>query len=307
METKKLGALALGFAGLTALAAFLQWNSGKGPASTQPLGGLTAAKVVKLQVERRGEILTVEKSGGEWRLTAPGSDLADSNPVNDLVNGLLQLSLGSSVASDPASYPTYDLNDSSATRVRLYAEGSAAPDFDGYFGKRAIGYDSMYFRKAGERPVLIASGLPAYQFDRAPDDFRERALTRIDRDSLSAAKVTAGGKTLEIRKSSAAWTAPGSTLAAEKLEPIVTALLNLRIARFPAAGLDPKTCGFEKPYLSAELTGATGASSFKLGKPTDPKAKKPDRRWVQVRGREAVGEVSATDAEALRDLLGATH
>lgn len=302
MNSRKLARLGLAFVLLAGLALLLNLKSRRGPDEVEPLAGVPAAQVVKIELEKQGKSLSLEKTEGVWRLTAPLSDLADSNSVNDLLNGLLQLSLGSQAASDPSSYPTYELNDSSAAHVRVFTQGSAAASFDGYFGKRAIGYDSLYFRRAGEKPVLIASGLSSYQLERTAEDFRERALSRIDRDALVSAALTVGGKSFEIRKDSASWTASGADLERDRLEPIVTALLNLRITRFPPADFDPKPCAFDKPRLSVELRGAAGKSSFQVGRGSDPKAKKPDHLCVRAEGREAVGEISAAEVASLLDL-----
>ncbi len=301
MDSRKLGALGAVFLALAGTAALLHLKSRHGPEETEPLSGVQASQAVKVELEKNGKAVVLENTEGAWRLSSPLSDLADQNAVNDLLNGLLQLSLGSQAASDPASYPTYELNDSSAAHVRLFTQGSAAPAFDGYFGKRAIGYDSLYFRRAGEKPVLIASGLGSYQLERPAEDFRERALSKIDRDALTSAALTAGGKSFEIRKDSAAWTSSNENLERERLESIVTALLNLRIARFPPPGFDPKTCAFEKPRLSIELRSATGKAAFKVGRPTE-KTPKPAYLCVQVEGREAVGEISSGDVSALLDL-----
>lgn len=298
MTARKTAALALLLGLLCALAAFLFWKADR-VENTRPLKSVQASEAAKVIIDRAGESLTLEKKEGRWLLTAPVSDLADAQVVEDLLSGLLQLSVGAEVSRDVAGYGAYDLTESSAARVRLYLAADAAPALDGYFGKNALGYDSLYFRFAREKPVYFSSGVSPYHIGRSADDFREHALSSVERDALQKIKITARKESLELNKSSSGWVSSSGALTAEKIDSIISGFLNLKVAAFADAADAASDAGLDKPLFTAELSGSVKTTRFAVGKVRAEKEGKFLFRYARVEGRDALLLISFSDVEAL--------
>ena len=147
-----------GAAALALLGAALWLSLGRRPArDRRPLAGVPAASLVRLERTLDGETLTLSLHAGRWR--AGGKD-AEPAACRALVDGARQLSLGAAVSEDPGAYESFGLSDQRAVRLKVFAEGAAAPALDAYFGKPAFG-EALYARLAEETPVFVETGLGA--------------------------------------------------------------------------------------------------------------------------------------------------
>lgn len=300
---RKIAVLAGFLAALTAAALLIVWRSGRVERET-PLRGIKPGEAVEIILERDSSKIVFERKGGQWRLTAPVRDEADQGAVDDLASGLRALTLGSEVSREVDNYVAYDLNESSATRVRLFVSGRAAASLDGYFGKAGLGYDSLYFRFAGEKPVYLTTGVAAYRLNHGAEDFRQRALFDIDRDAILRISARSADSSFEIAKTSGGWTSTPKGLASDKTEQAVSKLAALRAASFALGAETSAETGFDKPLLSVEISGSVKAAKFTVGKPRVEKSGKPLYRYVRVDGRPAVLLVPAADVEAIIGLFG---
>ncbi len=302
MTPKRIAALAGVLALLLAAAGLQVWRSGR-LARLEPLKGLKETEVYRVEISRAGEAIVLERRAGSWRIAAPIPDSADQDACAGLVEALANLTLGTEVSRKPESYPDYELAESSATRIRLFTAGRAAPAFDGFFGKTAMGYDTLYFRSHAEKPVYLASGMARYYLEREAGDYRERALVKWDRGALTGLLLSSGDSTIELKKSSAGWAASGASLSPERIEAAVAAVSNLRLVDFSSA--TAREAGLEKPSLAVLASKGEESLRVLLGKPRpEPKGQKPLTRYARLAGREAVGLVSVYDADSLLELFG---
>lgn len=274
--------------------------------SASPLSKVLEARISKLQIDREGVSTVLEKEGDSWRMTSPTRDSVDSNPVSDILNALLGVRIGAEASSDPGSYPDYAVHEASATRLRLYTADSAAPVFDGFFGRAALGYDSLYLRLAALKPVYLASGVAPYQLDRKPDEFRERDITRVDRATLEAISLRAEGRDIEIRRSTSGFTVSGIEASPDKVETAVDRILGLRVSDFADAADTRAGAGLDRPGLEISIRGTARSTRLLVGKSKPgPKGVTSPYRFAEVSGRSALLLLSAADLESIVDLLGA--
>ena len=282
--------VAAGLAGASALSYWLQ----KPSQPSRPLAGLQAADVARIELDYNGEHAVLEKAGGSWRLAAPIQDEADAAAAEALSQGLRNLALGSEVSRESASHADYEVNESSAARVRVYSRASAAPVLDGFFGKPAMGA-TVYFRPSREATVYLAEGAPSDALRRGAQDLRSKALLPFSVGELTSLKFSgAGGFTLV--KSSSSWTASGRQLSSEAAAEIVLSLASLRFTEFASAGAPLKT-GFDKPVLDVVATAGARSERIRIGR--------EDRggRAAEVAGRKAVGFVAKPQTDSLLKLL----
>lgn len=281
----------------------LVWRSGRLERS-QPLGAIKPVEVSRIQIERGGEEIVLERRAGAWKMLAPVQDEADSSLLDELVESLGKLTLGSQVSSEPASYADYDLTEASATRLRLHTRASAAPLFDGYFGKETLGEETLYLRLPREKPVYLATGLDGHALRRKAQEWRERALVSIKADLLESLKVRTEKISFEIKKSSAGWTASGASLPADKVGHMVRYLCDARVSEFSQRALPDKEAGLDPPLVSIEARSASRAARWRLGKARpEPKGQKPLYHYARAEGREGLFLVSVYDAQAIMRTL----
>lgn len=292
----KLAALAFTLIMLLIAASWMVWIQGQ-VTRTQPFAGINAESVRRLLIEGPAGKISLERKGGVWFLTEPVSDRADPTPVDDIVAGLLGLSAGLEMTREPSSYADFELNESSATRVRLFAGEVAAPALDAYFGKEALGYDSLYMRLARESPVRLTTGLGSYRLKRPASELRERRLITLERDSWQKISFH-GTKSWELEKSSANWTPRSRTLSPAALESLLDRLAGLRAAEFASEAEMPAATGLEKPLLSLEVASALRAERLLIGKPRAEPKGTALHRYARIDGRPTA-LISVADADAL--------
>jgi hypothetical protein len=277
---RKLAVLAGALALAALLAVSLARRSGRVDRA-RPLAGLPADSIRKITIDRKSGSITLEKEGTDWIMTAPVRDRADQDAAAALAHSLPELSLGAEVASEIESYPAYELDEDHAARARVYG-GDPAPLLDGWFGKAALGYDSLYFRFAKEKPVYLSSGLGAFYLGRTAAELRDRSVAGLPKDSVAKIAVKKGAKT---------WT-PG------KDDELAAALLALRFADF-ADSASPKDAGLEAPAFTAELDTGARSETILVGKLRPEKTGKPLYRFVRAEKRGVTGLVAAADVDAI--------
>lgn len=283
---RKLAALSALLAALACLSAALIWRRGR-VESRRPLAGLAEGDIRRILIDRAGEAIALEREGERWKLASPVNDLADQAASSSLASGLAGLAVGAEAASEVESYPNYGLQESSATRVRVYAK-DAAPVLDGYFGAPALGYDSLYFRYAKERPVYLTTGLGAYHLSRGTQGLREPLLIQAPKEALASVSLERGGKAFSLKKSSAGWEA----------DEALSALLRLRFAEFlePSATDRP---AFDRPELAAVLDTGARTERIVIGGPRKESSGPPLYRWAKAEARGASGLVPISEVDLI--------
>lgn len=151
----------LAFFLLSAGAAALLARHGGEARETAPLERAPLERVVRVELERSGARLVLEKKAGRWSLLEPEAGPADAAAAEGLAAGLRATRLGVVVSRDPSQAAAYGLADLGATRARVFLEGEAAPALDGAFGSSALGGTAVYFRGARDAEIRLARGVPA--------------------------------------------------------------------------------------------------------------------------------------------------
>ncbi|MBI4375681.1 MAG: DUF4340 domain-containing protein [Elusimicrobia bacterium] len=289
---------------LSGAAGLLLWRSSRPPKAQEPLKELDKGSVSRIEIRKGERSVSLESRDGSWRLAQP-PDGADPSACQELLTGLFRLSIGSRLSDDPSSYPDYELNDSSASRVRLFVQGKSEPVFDGYFGKTAMGHDSHYFRYESDKPVYIASGVDSYQMNRSANDFRQRQLSSIDLGSAGSIRLTYGNQAFELRKSSAGWS---GSLPKDRLDALISTLSALRVSDFGSGSEKVSETGLAKPLISVELQAGERKARWMIGKAkVAAKGEKPSYYYARVEGRDALLLLSAYDVDnILKSLAGKT-
>ena len=293
MTPRKIALSALVAAGLAGAAALLLWLQRPAEPS-RPLAKLRAADLTRIELDYNGAHVALEMRAGTWRLTAPVQDDADDGAADGLAQSLRGLALGSEVSREPSGYADYEVNESSAARVRVYCRTSAAPVLDGYFGKTAMA-DSVYFRPSREAAVYLAEGVRSYALRQGAEELRSKAVVSLSVADLQSLKF-AGPGGFTLTSSSGSWLAAGRTLSADQAAELVLSATSLRFMGFAAADTLAGKTGFDKPAVDFTAGGAGRSERILIGR------EEAGRRYAKAE-RGAVGFVSKSDADSLLKLL----
>ena len=294
MTPRRIALFALIAAVLAGAAALLFWLQSPAEPS-RPLAKLKASDLARIELDYNGSHIALEKTAGRWRLTAPVADEAEDEAASGLARGLHDLARGSEVSREPSSYADYELNESSAVRVRVYSRTSAAPVLDGYFGNPAMA-NAVYFRPSGEAAVYLVEGVEPSALRRNADELRGKALVSISVGDLAALKFGGAGGFSLIR-SSDTWAASGRKLTANQAAEIVLSVTSLRFIGFLPGDTPANKTGFAAPALDLTATGAGRSERVLIGR------ENAGRRYAKAEARAAQGTVSKPDVDALLKLL----
>lgn len=188
-----------------------------------------SASVVRLSIERPGKSIVVENVGGRWTITSHGNLAADPARVMEVVGGLSRFRPGSLVSSNPAKQPVFQV-DSSGSLVTLTERSGAKRQI--IIGKMGPSFSEVYFRLPGESNVHLGSGITTWSLEREIRDWRDRTIFASPAESITGLTVTSAGKTRTFTRDSAGWSSGAGPVPVETINPLLTALSNVRAEDF---------------------------------------------------------------------------
>lgn len=284
---KRLAAVSTAAVLFGALAVLLVWRADR-LSESRPLKGLRPEGAARIELERQDRPpIVLERQAGQWRLRAP-DDLASARICAELLAGLAGLEIGTEVSGDPSSYAAYDLQEASATHVKVYSQASAAPQLDGWFGRPALGEGTLYFRRAREKPVFIATGVDPDLLRRSAEKYREHAFFSFPNGvgAIQWVQLSSSGKSTSLKRDTPGW----------------TTAIGLQVADFVDAS-DAET-GLARPALVVEASGLTQKSRWLIGNVKREKKGKDVYRYARSDDRPGVvALVAVYDVDALLKAL----
>jgi len=166
------------------------------------LNSVTAMKIYK-----PGDVVAVElaRKGDTWTVNERSGYDADGAKVNRLLRALAKAKQVEQKTSNPASYGTIGVLDSSdpkATGARIELIGTPTP-VNLIVGKSGPGAQSAYVRRAGEpKSWLVSESIDAQP---SPDAWLHKEVINVAADRVQSASVTIGaGKAYSAAKKSRA-------------------------------------------------------------------------------------------------------
>lgn len=305
---ERLVKLGVVFALMGALSIYLWISRMPGAHNKNPLAKINFSNIEKIAVQNPSGAVQLEKEKDVWEVTAPVRDVADPKIASAIITAFESFSVGSRISENPAKYAQFNIEDQQATKFALYVKGVSAPVLDGYAGKTTEDYRSCYFRFAGAAPVYVAQGVPLYQLNRNPKDFRQPHVVALKREDVTAISASHDKLHVELVRSSDTWTRLGGTAPLDTVEvtQIVERIENLTAMDFASGQETPVALGFSKPFLSIKID-VKGAPIIVMAGAKAPVAVKGAvvGRYVKTEGREAVLVIAETSLGYIIDALKA--
>lgn len=197
---------------------------------------LDADQLQKISVEYKGVSWTLEKNPeGVWDLTLPPPVRADRFAIDGLVSELRGLNMQSIVEEDKQKSGDFGFG---APELHVQLTGSGGTQTI-VVGKKEKDSDQYYAMNSALEPVFTLSSDFVTQFEKKPEDLREKDLFSFSSFDVKHVEVDTpkGHWTFERQGSQWKQTAPASkNINSDKMDTFLTDLRDLRADSFPKGG-----------------------------------------------------------------------
>lgn len=201
--------------------------------------------IVKVEVRRPEGVVTLEKNGDHWSVTAPIRAPAGEGIVTGVQAALDSLVLEAVMSERPESHALFELDDANGTLLRAWGAGADAPT-EWWVGRNTPDLTRAYVRRPGDNRVYLSRGLGRDSLYGDANRWREGRLIPLPAHARAQAiRVERGATVVLLERSTDGWRVNGQPAHPMKAE------------------------GFENRlrYLAAEdfIDGASAATAAKLG------------------------------------------
>ena len=263
------------------------------------IGGDKNAKAATAADATKVTDLTVKLSEGKWMLTAPVSEVADQQTVQDVIKNVLDYKYEKEVTNGKDQWGQYGLNDPRRKLVLENKDGNTAVFVVG--NNAPVGY-SVYVAVGNSDKVYAGSQYVATSTAKTLFDFRDKKVLNINTTDLAAVELIHGkDKPLNLARSDGKWsiTAPETADAdTTQVNNFLDDVSGLRASEFVDAPTKEQTAAFAKAKLFAEVifTPTKGAKQdLKVAYIKDAlyAAIDPSKQLIKL-GEDAKGKLNKT-------------
>ncbi len=181
MRSRSVWILVAVFVALAGLASFYTLRqSGSHPRT--PYSLVEADSLLRVEIARGDTSIVFERKGNRWELTHPLSYPADQTGLESLCKGLTELELGEIISTNPAKFPTFQVDERNGVEVRAYGR-EAEPLISVILGKMGRDFQHCYVRFPQGSQVHIARGPSRFVADRKVDDWRDKGIISFEKES----------------------------------------------------------------------------------------------------------------------------
>lgn len=273
---------------------------------SNPLAAFNENQISKITLINSGQNVTLEKKEDDWFVVAPLQDTADPKKLDRLVDRLYNMEIGSIVSTKREKYKNFHLQEEKAKTVEVFTTDLNKPTLKGFFGKNAMGYSSVYFRFDGEDAVYIAKGMPSYELNRVPRDYRMKELIPADFEKVDGYQILGNNVNVSISKSSPTWIndESGESVSKNDVQNAINKLKILQAHNFGAGTEIDEDTKLDKPYLTITVKEEDGMYVAKIGGPAPKELKNdPERRYAVLEGRDAYLLIAEKSIQDLIDTV----
>lgn len=152
--------------------------------------------ITRIEITRGGQTLTLTRQDDQWRLS-PGNYPADAAQVERMLKSVAELTV-TALVSETQSYARYDLDADRKIEIRAFKGDKLVRQFA--IGKAAGTFRHTHVLVGEDKNVYHAAGSFRWEFDKPVDDLRDKTVLTVDRGAVTAITLTAGDRTLVVRK-----------------------------------------------------------------------------------------------------------
>jgi Domain of unknown function (DUF4340) len=285
---------------LAALAGVLYWsehrkapdeNAGVPTTPAPVILKIDPANITELVIKQKGsDPVTLEKSGGTWRITGPKPYPADQNAVAGMLSTLSALNADRLVEDKGANPQQYglaapavelDITDKGRTTQLLLGDDTPA------------GSD-VYAALAADPRVFTVASYNKSSLNKNLTDLRDKSLITLNADKVSRVELLKKGEDIEFDRTKDGW-----QILKPRASPAETSAVNDLVRTLTDARMDLSATG----NPSAEFAHATGVGTAKLtgdtGVQTLEVRKNKDDYYAKSSAAEGAYKVDSALGQAL--------
>ncbi len=263
-----------------ALAGAVYWsNREKAKEDTAPPKDVTSQKLIsapeadvtRVELKKKdGGDIVVDRSGGEWRITAPEAYPADQDAVQSLVSSAVTLSSDSVVEDRATDAGQFGLAPPAETVLIGMKNGGTKTVL---LGDEAPTGGSVYAEVPGNPKLFTVASYIKSSLDKNLNDLRDKRLLTFSQEKLTSVDLIAKGQDVEFGKNNAnEWqiVKPKPSRAdGTQVDDLIRKLKDAK-ADFSGTGEDRKKAASEfasaSPVATAKVTDASGAEELQVRK-----------------------------------------
>jgi Domain of unknown function (DUF4340) len=190
--------------GVLAVLGGLTWWSNKRQASaakstdtSTKILSIPSDQVQEIQLKNPDQMVDVRLQSGKWRLTQPEPLPADSDAVTTIVSSLSSLNADTLVESKAADLTPYGLQNPKLD-VQITKKDGKTDHL--LIGDETPTGSGSYAKLANDPRVFTIASYVKSNFDKKPDDLRDKRLLTFDSDKLTRVELAANNQDIEFGK-----------------------------------------------------------------------------------------------------------
>ena len=236
--------------------------------------GLEAAKIEEMTVKSAsGDVTTLKKEGGAWKLTSPIQVAASEVDASGIANALADITVARVVEEAAADLKTYGLEAPKLDIQFKSADGKTSGHVQ--VGDTTATGGNLYARKADEKRVVLIPQFHESGLNKSTFDLRDKAIVKFDRAKVDGIDTLVNGKEIEFTKVDTNWQmikplkARTDYSAAEGLVTQVETAQMKTIVGPATTPEDLKKYGFDKPTATVNLHLGSARATLIVGAKAD--------------------------------------
>ena len=146
---------------------------------------IDSVSVDKLELERNGKKIAMEKKGGLWNLTEPVLYTANQQFVGSVLSNLKNYKISSIVSDNPNNKDFFGFNDTNVTKISVYQGGALSGQL--LIGNAASGPSQSYIKKSDAKEVFLAENFLFNNFVKQDlTEWRDKLIISIPKGSIKS-------------------------------------------------------------------------------------------------------------------------
>lgn len=190
---------------------------------------LNIAKVVKVEIERNGEYIRLERIQGFWKITEPIHYAVDDEAIYRLLEGMARFKLLGLVSTNQAKQDIFQVGEKGTRLITTFDDGRTATVI---IGKQGPTPKQVYVRPVTSTSVYLARGLVPAVVDLELREWRQRTIYRIDPEKIKLISVRDEARRFTVKRDKNHWVSNGKVVPGKVIQPPLEALSYLRADDF---------------------------------------------------------------------------
>jgi hypothetical protein len=159
-------------------------------------------RIVGAVLEKYGQKITLTKGVKNWFIEGPKNYPADPAAVKTLLKFADELTLKNIISDKPERHFRFGV-DSTGTVLKFRLQDNSEKTF-------IIGNDDQdkrhsFYRKQDGNDVYLGTLFPRYRLGTNVNDWRDKAISRTNREDISKVSITKNKNTIELLKTNGEW------------------------------------------------------------------------------------------------------